>query len=766
MRGNVFTMGHWEGPTRQLGPRDASRQRLVRWLADGRQLIATTDRAGDDGIELLSAQTGKVTAVEADVGRVVDIAIDPSGRRVAMSNHRQQVLVLELESMSVSVIDQSAAGPICGLDWSPRGRWLAWSRPEGPGMATARILLLDTDDEAIHPVTDGRQFDWCPSFSPDGELLVFLARRDFDPVYDAAYFDANFPRSSRPWVALLRDDLAHPFRSLPSDVAKPQKAKGKPPQDPIKIDVDGLANRIVPMPVKESCYQRVVALPGGHVLMSRKGPGGSLDRRWWNTGPPKADHGLLMWDHAKREVVVVDDHVTSFGVDVRRKRAWITAGWKLRVLPAAPEKGRREELRKRRASAPSRTSGWIDLTRVRCRIDPPQEWRQIFDESWRLMRDHFWRADMGGVDWADIGQRYRALLPGVRTRSELTDLLWCLQGELGVGHAYVMGGDIRRAPNWSAGRLAADTSWTGDGHRVDHICRGDPGHRKRNSPLSEPGANVKVGDVIVAVDGQPMSEDRPLAASFEHRGDQLVPLTVRASDGKERTIVIRLLRDDNQARYRDHVRRMRERVHQATNGRCGYLHIPDMGPGGYAEFHRDFLVESSREGLVVDVRYNRGGHVSQLLLEKLSRRPLGYTISRHNAPVPYPRYAIGGPMICLTNAYSGSDGDIFSHHWKQLQLGPLVGTRTWGGVIGIWPRHRLVDNGLTTQPEFSNWMGDVGFGVENYGTDPDHLIEIKPQDWAKGLDPQLDWCLNWMGDALGGEALGLQPPADHSSRKT
>ena len=223
-----------------------------------------------------------------------------------------------------------------------------------------------------------------------------------------------------------------------------------------------------------------------------------------------------------------------------------------------------------------------------------------------------------------------------------------------------------------------------------------------------------------------------------HQAGAEVALTVQRSEEAPRVVTVRARRSEALARYREWVEANRCKVLEATGGRIGYVHIPDMGAWGFAEFHRLYLTEVARDGLVVDVRYNRGGHVSELLIEKLARRRLGYDVSRWGKPAPYPSYSVGGPMVALTNQWAGSDGDIFSHAFKLMKLGPLIGTRTWGGVIGISPRHALADGSFTTQPEFSFWFVDVGWGVENYGTDPDIEVDVAPQDYAAGRDPQLD----------------------------
>ena len=269
------------------------------------------------------------------------------------------------------------------------------------------------------------------------------------------------------------------------------------------------------------------------------------------------------------------------------------------------------------------------------------------------------------------------------------------------------------------------------------IVSGDPWEPGADSPLNAIGVEVKVGERIVAVNGQPVSRVVPPQALLVHQASAKVELTVDGANGR-RTVVATTVPDEVPARYREWVERNRTWVHEKSNGRVGYFHLPDMQSAGFAEFHRYFSVECDLDALIVDLRYNRGGHVSQLLLEKIARKRRGYALSRYMKPSPYPDEAVVGPVVALTNEHAGSDGDIFSHNFKLMGLGPLVGTRTWGGVVGIWPRHTLVDGTQTTQPEFSFWFEDVGFGVENYGTDPQIEVDNAPQDAREGRDRQLE----------------------------
>jgi tricorn protease len=320
-------------------------------------------------------------------------------------------------------------------------------------------------------------------------------------------------------------------------------------------------------------------------------------------------------------------------------------------------------------------------------------------------------------------------------------LMWEMQGELGTSHCYEMGGDYRSEPAYQTGYLGADFEYDeqNGGWKITKIVLGDPWDENAHSSLDRPGVNLREGDRVIAVNGQPLDLDHPPTAGLVNLAGREVILTVmRDGKGSPRLVTVKTIYNEMPARYREWVEANRHYVHRATNGRVGYLHIPDMGARGYAEFHRSYLAEVDREGLIVDLRYNDGGHVSPLLLEKLARRRIGYGTQRWGDPEPYPRESVLGPIVALTNEHAGSDGDIFSHGFKMMKLGPLLGKRTWGGVVGIWPRQALVDGTLTTQPEYSFWFEDVGWGIENYGTDPDIEVDNKPQDYARGVDVQLD----------------------------
>ncbi|MEJ2597142.1 MAG: PDZ domain-containing protein [Anaerolineales bacterium] len=500
----------------------------------------------------------------------------------------------------------------------------------------------------------------------------------------------------------------------------------------MKIDLDGIEKRVVAFPVPEGIYRRVAGIYNGKVVYTRfpiEGAMDGLEDRHFRRG------NLMIYNFEDQKEELLVNGVADFQVSADGQYLIYRDNHHLRVLKAG-EKAPDE------SGPPSRRNGWLDLRRVRVSVVPVAEWRQMFREAWRLQRDRFWTPDMAEVDWLGVHDRYLPLVERVGSRSEFTDLMWEMQGELGTSHAYEFGGDYRPAPNYSQGYLGAEFVYQAgqDAWQITQIYQGDAWDPQSDSPLNAPGVNLQVGDYLLAINGQKLGQDFSPQAALVNLAKQEVNLSVRsAGEERPRSATVRALGDESGVRYRQWVEDNRQRVHAATQGRAGYLHIPDMSAAGYAEFHRGFLAELDRQGLVIDLRFNRGGYVSSLLLEKLARKRIGYDTSRWNqVPVPYPPESILGPMVALTNEYAGSDGDIFSHGFKLMKLGPLIGKRTWGGVIGIWPRSTLVDGTLTTQPEFSFWFNDVGWGVENYGTDPDIEVDILPQDYARGVDTQLE----------------------------
>ncbi len=767
-RGKAFTMGNWERAVFQQGIRDGVRYRFAQVLSDNKRVIMASDEENAYHLEIHTLDETRAIEKfpEFDIGIPYTIKISPKKEAIVLTNHRHELLWIDLEKREMKVIDQSRYGPISGFDWAPDGNWIAYST--APTLRTTIIKIYSLETGELHNVTEPVRYDVAPTFDPDGKYLYFLSSRIFNPVYDQMHFDLNFPKGMKPYLVTLRKDVESPFVLKPhgfeekekdkkeekenetggekgeqgkeqektekSDT-KEEEEKEEKKEQPLKIDFDGIQERIVAFPVDEGRYQEIAAVKD-NVFYTIYPVEGALDKSWHDS-EPFAKAVLKVFDLKEHEENTVVNGITNFKLSADRSAMILQVGNRLRVVKT-PKEGK-ESLAS--DDTPGRKSGWLDLSRIKTSINPLAEWRQMFREAWRLQREYFWVEDMSDVNWQKVFERYYPLIERVSSRSEFSDLIWEMQGELGTSHAYELGGDYRPSPQYRIGFLGADLTYDPDhdAYRISHIVTGDVWDDEHAPPLKRPGLNLQEGMLLLAVGGEKVTKQVQPYELLVNQVDEEVQLTVAEEDGSSpRTLTIKTVGDETMMRYRDWVERNRRYVHKKTDGKSGYIHIPNMGAWGYAEFHRYFLVELDYEGLIVDVRFNGGGHVSQLLLEKLARKRIGYDLSRWMGYVPYPEDSVGGSLVALTNEHAGSDGDIFSHSFKLMKLGKLVGRRTWGGVIGIWPRNWLVDGTITTQPEFSFWFKDVGWEIENYGTDPDIEVDLTPQDYAAGRDPQLD----------------------------
>lgn len=730
-RGAAFTAPLWEGAPVRLGEVSRVRHRLTSWLPDGQRVVSVTDASGEERLVVEPADGGgDPVEIDRDLGRIRTVDVAPAGAaRAAITNHRHELWLVDLSRRTARMIHRSPHSWIAGVGWSPDGRWLAFGA--STSRTTSNIHLHDTGSRRTRVIGDPRFVDHSPAFGPDGRYLAFLSSRITDPVADTVFHDYGFPRSTLPMIVTLRAEDPSPFSvvSRPPRAPGSSAANGEPGEDEIEveIDVDGLADRVQAFPVPVGRY-RGIRLGRGRAWFMSWPVTGAIASPWLEQ--EKSLGTLQAWDFGSDRVETVADGLAGFGLAMDAKTLVLLAKGKVRVVPV----GWKDD--KSGKDQPSRETGWIDLGRFRIEVRPTEEWRQMFSEAWRMQRDHFWSEDMSGVDWLGVHERYGALVDRLGSRSEFSDLMWEMQGELGTSHAYELGGDYLPEPTLSLGRLGADVSFDRGAWRVDRIPSGDPWNPRVRSPLSVPGVDVRQGDRILSVEGVELDRTTSPDSQLVDRAGRPVLVAVARGRRRPRTVVVEPLGSEVALRYRDWVEGNRAVVAERTDGRVGYIHIPDMQAPGFAEFHRSWRFEVDKQGLVVDVRFNRGGNVSQLLLEKLARRRIGYRVTRWRPPYALPTDAPAGPMVCITNEMAGSDGDIFSHTFKLAGLGPLIGTRTWGGVVGIWPQHALVDGTVTTQPEFGTWFTDVGYRVENYGTEPD--IEVIERPNEAGTDPQLE----------------------------
>lgn len=791
VRSLAFTFTNWEGAVYQHGNAGAGvRYRLPAWLNDGMRLLALTDDDGEERFVILSADGSKPPErlPDLDIGRPDALAVNPRKDQVVFSNHRHEILFLDLQTQELKRIDQSRFNPVSGFDWSPDGEWVVYSVSLSQRRTGLKLWKAATNE--VFPLTEPVLRDEYPVFEPHGKFIYFLSFRIFDPVEDNLASDLAFLRGVKPYLISLQKDTPSPFTPFIKFGAPPkEKEPPEPEEEPAKtssetvaeindpgqdanagenpvpanegpsestgkapsteektdeqeeknleIDLEGIQDRIMAFPVHEGRYGRVMGSADGKVFYSVFPVEGLLEETPNHGEPPRPRGILLYYDFEDQK----EDHflngINDFQVGKDGRTIVLHAGGRLRVIKTSFKPDSDE--------APGKKSGWIDMDRMRVPVVPGAEWKQMFREIWRLQRDQFWTPDMSQIDWVEVYQRYLPLVDRVSSRAEFSDLVWELQGELGTSHCYELGGDYRPRPLYFQGSLGADFEFdeASGGWKITHIVQGDTWDEKANSPLNRLGMQVKVGDILLAVNGRNLSRELSPGEALVNLARSPVTLTFAGeSEDTPHVILVKTLGNEMPARYREWVENNRKYVHQKTGGKVGYIHVPDMGPSGYAEFHRGYLSEVEREGMIVDVRFNEGGYVSELLLEKLARRQVGLGQSRWLAePLSFPDDTVRGPMVTLTNEFAGSDGDIFSHLFKLMGLGPLIGKRTWGGVIGYFTGHSLVDGTVTTQPEMAFWFKDVGWGVENYGTDPDIEVDIPPQDYVKGVDTQLEMAI-------------------------
>jgi tricorn protease len=735
-RGEIMSVAIKNGVTLPITRGSAARERGAAFSGDGKSLIYITDAPGEEELRVIDAWGRGQPRVLVPAGKTgwhFPPVASPDGKWIAYADQTQNLYVVPAAGGAPRTIDHSAQAEINEYVFSPDGRYLAYTLPLPTDYTVLKIF--DTQTGKSVAITGATTADANPAWDPEGRYLYFLSDRAANPVMDHRDAENVETRTTRPFLVMLQKDGKNPFANTAGLPPRPGEPEAKKPDDqkpddkkprqvkPVRIDFDGLADRYVAFPVPLGNYTGLAAT--AKAVFYADVPVRGVTEGMDGDGPPDAT--LVAFDLDKRKPRPFLDGVTK----------WKLAGDKLAIArktdlfvvdagkPPSPE-----ELGEQK----------VAMANLVVELSPQDEWRQIYDETWRMMRDFYWDANMGGVDWRAQRDKYRALLPRLGTRDELNDLLGELIGELATSHTYISGGDPgTELPPVSTGVLGIDAVRKGIGYQVTRIYRGDPADGLR-SPLDEPGVNVRVGDVLLAVNHRPFGTTEPLLAAFDNLADKDVVLTVNARpDGTgARDVVIRPMRSERRLRYTDWVRRNREYVSQKTGGKVAYLHLPDMGANGLIAFDTWFYPQIDKQALVVDVRWNGGGFVSERILERMRRKVLAVFHARGGGTGSYPARAVDGPFVVLTNEYAGSDGDIFPTVVQLDKLAPVIGKRSWGGVVGIRGDKPLVDGGQPTQPEFAFWDPTQHWGTENRGVIPDIEVTDPPQDVARGVDAQLD----------------------------
>lgn len=773
VRGSLYWLTHRDGPARTIADTPGVRVRLPEMLGSGGQVAYVTDADGEDAVEIAylpraSGDRAPRRLASGRLGRVLEMVSDPAGERLAIASHDGRLLLVDVSEDpeggspaepgedAVTELIASVNGPVRDLAFSPDGGWLTWSHP-GIGRSLrqikmARVLGVAKGERMVVDVTDGRFEDENPVFTRDGRYLAFLSWRGFDPVYDVHTGDLSFPLGCRPYLVPLSSATPSPFALTPE--GRPAAGGLDPLQDgeggeagdgTVTVEAEGLESRVTPFPVPASKYSALYPVAGGGLVWLRWPISGALGETFANpddtSGRPTLEH-FSIGKARKSELV---DHLDWFALSGDGSRLVVVDEGDLRAVPSSE------------TGDPDSTV-WIDLRRILHEVDPGAEWRQAYEEAGRLIRAYFWDPGMCGIDWDAVLDQYRPLVERVASPDEFADLLREVLGELGTSHAYVTAARRNEGPphyQRLQGLLGVSLVRRDAGWAVRRILPGDSSDSKARSPLA--GTGIREGAVLTHVDGRPVDPVTGPYPLLAGAGGTTVELTFAPAEGeagRARRVAVVPLVDERPLRYQDWVAKRRAVVRALSGGRCGYLHIPDMGGSGWAQFNRDLRMEVSRPALIVDVRGNAGGHISELVVEKLTRTILGWDLTRGAQPVSYASNAPRGPVVALADEATSSDGDMIAAAFKLLKLGPVVGQRTWGGVVGMTGRHQLGDGTVITVPMNAAWFDAYGWSVENRGVTPDLEALRTPLDWAEGRYAQLDDAVR-----LALDLLALTPPA-------
>jgi tricorn protease len=735
-RGDVFTVPVEKGPTRNLTNSSNAHDKRARWSPDGAKIAFVSDATGEEQIYLIDQDgSGEPEQLTDEFeGMLYTPKWAPDGKRLAFSDKSGKLYVLTLENRKVVEIADEKRGLLFDYAWSPHGGHLAFSLSDRNQFNA--IYIWSVNDGKLRRVTGEHFNEYGPAWGPEGEYLYFLADRQFAPQISSIEWNYATSRGTGIFALALREDVENPFAPESDEVSlddedeeddgegegkdeKKGEEKKKDEPEYITIDFEGLASRVVRVPVEADNYSGLVATEG-HLVYRRSGA--PFYGRSSSTAPE-----LKIFEIEKREESTLVEDLGGYAVSSDGSKVLVQQKGAYKLYEVKPKAKDPKTLS---------TQGLM-VDRV-----PSEEWATIFDEVWRRFRDFFYVENMHGYDWEAIGDQYRAWVPYVAHRSDLNYVLGEMIAELSVGHAYIQGGDFeipdRPRVALPGARFELDTK--SNRYRIARILQGQNEEPKYRSPLTEVGVAIREGDYVLAIDGAQLDGGDNPYRLLQHKTDP-VTLTVNSKPDPEgaRKVTFDPIFSEASLLYLAWVNANRVKVTEATDGRVGYIHLPDMGAGGIYEFIKWFYPQIRKEGLVVDVRSNGGGNVSQWIIERLDSRLLGTRFGRQSEdPLTYPYTVFHGHKVCLLNETSASDGDIFPHRFRVAGLGPLIGKRSWGGVVGISGRGPLLDGGTVFVPLQGTNSPDGEWVIEGHGVDPDIEVENDPRAVIAGRDPQLE----------------------------
>jgi len=745
-RGDIFTVPAEKGEIRNLTRTPGVRERAPAWSPDGKWIAYVSDETGEYEVYIRTAD-GKAAPVQLTQGSSIwydNLAWSPDSKKIMLSDAAVNLHYLDIESRQLVKVDHGqyeGTGNFIDGVWSPDSRWIAYEKTSPNGLNSIYLYSLETAQS--NKITSDMTDDQSPAFDPEGKYLYFVANREHNYGFSAIEFLHYHYNPGKVVVVTLQADTPSPFapesdeekvKEEKTGADKDKKAENAESKDAgeengekqkdaaadkaIQIDLEGIEGRLIDLPIPDGNYLGVDAAKGMVFYISVDVPGAGDSR----------GATIHLFDLEKREAKTVIAGITGADYSADGKKILIRQGPNYVIIDAKPEQ--------------KPGQGVLNLKEMNMNVVPRDEWNQMYLDAWRMARDFFYDPDMHGVDWPAIKEKYGVMLPHVAHREDLNFLLGEMIAELNSSHTYRGGGDYPEVKSVDIGLLGCDLELDKETgyYRIARIYPGQNWDPNRRGPLAQPGLNIKEGDYILAVSGEELKAPRNPYAMFVDTVDKAVVLTINSAPTTEgaREITVTPIRNELALRYRDWVDTNRHKVDEATDGRVGYVHLPATAAPGVEGFSRDFYPQVRKDALIFDVRYNSGGHIPDIYMNRLDRELLGVWKTRYTAGFITPGAAHYGPKVCIINGYAGSGGDAFPYFFRELKLGKLIGTRTWGGLIGLSGNPPLMDNGSVSIADFSFADADGRWAVENQGVAPDIEVDDRPDLVVAGRDPSLE----------------------------
>lgn len=719
--GELFSVPAEEGLTYNHTQTSGVHDRDGEYSPDGKWMAWLSDQSGEYEIWVKPAD-GEGEARQLTSGADTykfNMRWSPDSRYIAWNDQHYRLMVTEISSGDTRMIAESDHSRLGDFTWSPDSRWLAFSDGLPNQMDVIKVANVENGD--IQMVTEKWYDSGNPAFSADGKYLLFTSQRDFSPTYSNTEWNHAYINTYRVYMAMLEKETPSPFAPENKDVEVIEKEKEEEKQEngngekeiSVNIDFEGIARRIVALPIDPSNYYNISCVNDKVYYLRR------FQER-------KNGEGMFVFDLKEEKEEKIGDYLYTISPDNKKMLVGKGKKWKVIDLP----------------SSSVSIDEPVDLSNMKTTIDYRAEWRQIFDESWRQMRDFFYVENMHGRDWQAIYDKYSSMVKHVNHRNDLNYVIGEMIGELNAGHAYVNTGDKPSPERIKTGLLGATVKADESGYfQITRILDGAPWSDQMASPLQAPGVNVSEGDFILEIDRQSVKDVDNIYKLLVGKAGQTVELLVNDKPEAEgaQKVLIKPIADESQLYYFKWVNENIEKVSEATNGQVGYLHIPDMGPNGLNKFVRFFYPQLDKKALIIDDRGNGGGNVSPMILERLAREAYRVNMRRNSPEVtPVPNQTLIGPKVALIDKYSASDGDLFAHGFRAMGIGKTIGTRTWGGIVGITGSLPFVDGTSLRIPQFTSLSMDGEWIIEGKGVKPDIVVENDPWKEFNGEDQQLN----------------------------